>query len=86
MTPADLSKKDTLACQALSKKIYLALSSKGMMRMDYIRMGKTFYFLEANSIPGFSEQSLFPQQILGAGLSIEEVLDAVVVECMNAIK
>ncbi|MDG1434464.1 MAG: D-alanine--D-alanine ligase [Saprospiraceae bacterium] len=86
VTPADLSKKDTLACQALSKKIYLALSSKGMMRMDYIRMGKTFYFLEANSIPGFSEQSLFPQQILGAGLSIEEVLDAVVVECMNAIK
>ena len=36
--------------------------------------------MEANTIPGFSEQSLFPQQIVGAGITIKEVLDAVVDE------
>jgi len=82
VTPADLSKKDTAKCQALSKKLYLALGGKGMVRMDYIKMGKTFYFLEANTIPGFSEQSLFPQQIVAEGMTIKEVLDAVVAERM----
>jgi D-alanine-D-alanine ligase len=86
VTPADLSKKDTATCQALSKKIYLALGGKGMVRMDYIKMGKTFYFLEANTIPGFSEQSLFPQQIVGAGMTIKEVLDAVVDERLSQAK
>ena len=85
VTPADLSKKDTVTCQALSKKIYLVLGGKGMVRMDYIKMGKTFYFLEANSIPGFSEQSLFPQQIVSAGMTVKEVLDAVVEERINVV-
>jgi D-alanine-D-alanine ligase len=85
VTPADLSKKDTATCQALSKKIYLALGSKGMVRMDYIKMGKIFYFLEANTIPGFSKQSLFPQQIEGAGMTIKEVLDAVVEEWKSTV-
>ncbi len=83
VTPAELSKRDTTKCQALSKKIYQALEGKGMVRMDYIKMGNTFYFLEANTIPGFSEQSLFPQQIVAAGMTIMEVLDAVVEERMK---
>ena len=78
ITPADLSKKETETCQALSKKIYQALGCKGMVRMDYIKMGKEFCFLEANTIPGFSEQSLYPQQIVAAGMTIGEVLDDVV--------
>lgn len=80
VTPADLSKRDTAKCQALSKKLYQVLGGKGMVRMDYIKVGKTFYFLEANTIPGFSEQSLYPQQIIGAGMTIKEVLEAVVNE------
>ena len=86
VTPANLSKKDTAKCQALSKKIYQALGGKGMVRMDYIKMGNSFYFLEANSIPGFSEQSLFPQQIVGAGMTVKEVLDAVVDERLSQAK
>lgn len=80
VTPAKLSKKDTKICQARSKKIYEALGCKGMVRMDYIRMGGEFYFLEANTIPGFSEQSIFPQQIIAAEMKISEVLDSVVEE------
>lgn len=80
VTPAKLSKKDTKTCQAISKKLYQVLGCKGMVRMDYIRMNGKFYFLEANTIPGFSEQSIFPQQILAADLTIAEVLDEVVKE------
>lgn len=80
VTPAKLSKPDTAKCQALSKKLYQVLGCKGMTRFDYIKVGKTFYFLEANTIPGFSEQSIFPQQAVAAGMKISELLDAVVEE------
>lgn len=84
VTPANLSKKDTATCQGFSKKIYEVFNCKGMVRMDYIKMGKIFYFLEANTIPGFSEQSLFPQQIVASGMTISEVLDEVVKERIEA--
>ena len=55
-----------------------------MVRFDYIKMGQTFYFLEANTIPGFSEQSIFPQQAVAAGMTIRELLDHVVNERLSA--
>ncbi|MEM6965347.1 MAG: D-alanine--D-alanine ligase [Bacteroidota bacterium] len=85
VTPASLSEKDTSNCQALSKKLYEVLGCKGMVRMDYIRKGRTFYFLEANTIPGFSPQSIFPQQIVAAGMKISEVLDSVVEEGLGMV-
>jgi len=83
VTPAKLSKKDTTSCQARSKKLYQILGCKGLVRFDYIKMSNTFYFLEANTIPGFSEQSIFPQQAIAAGMTIKELLDAVVEERMG---
>ena len=83
VTPAKLSKRDTASCKAKSKKLYQILGCKGIVRFDYIKMGKTFYFLEANTIPGFSEQSIFPQQIVAEGMTITEVLDSVVEERMG---
>ena len=80
VTPADLTEEETTTCQALSRKLYEVLNCKGMVRFDTIKMGDTFYFLEANTIPGFSEQSLFPQQIRANGMSIKDVLDDVVEE------
>ena len=86
VTPAKLSKKDTKTCQAQTKKLYEILGCKGMVRMDYIRMDKTFYFLEVNTIPGYSAQSLFPQQVISAGMTIKEVLDSVVEERMEKLE
>ena len=78
VTPADLSESLTKKCQALSKKLYELLLCKGMVRFDYILVGEEFYFLEANTIPGFSEQSLFPQQIKANGMTISNVLDEMI--------
>ncbi len=83
VTPAKLSKKDTKTCQALSKKLYQILRCKGMVRFDYIRMKNTFYFLEANTIPGFSNESIFPQQAIASGMTIKELLDFIVEERMK---
>jgi len=83
VTPADISEVLTLKAQALSRKLYQELQCKGLVRFDYILVGEDFYFLEVNTIPGFSEQSLFPQQIRAAGLKISDVLDEVIEETMS---
>ena len=86
VTPADLSKGLTLKCQAQSRQLYASLQCKGMVRFDYILVGEEFYFLEVNTIPGFSEQSLFPQQIKANGMTISGVLDEIIEETIMRYK
>ena len=86
VTPADLSEEHTKKCQAQSRKLYDSLGCKGMVRFDYILVDEDFYFLEVNTIPGFSEQSLFPQQIKSAGLTISGVLDEIIEETVKRYK
>lgn len=82
VTPADLSPELTEQCRRRSRFLYEALQCKGVVRFDYILVGDTFHFLEANTIPGISPASIVPQQArahgweLGAffSLLIEEAL------------
>lgn len=82
VTPAHLSPELTEQCRQRSRFLYEALQCKGVVRFDYILVGDTFHFLEANTIPGISPASIVPQQArahgweLGAffSLLIEEAL------------
>ncbi len=82
ITPARLSEADREAFQAYSKKLYEILNCRGICRFDYIKVGDTFFFLEANSIPGMSEASIVPQQLAAHGWSIGQALDAVIEEAL----
>ncbi|MEM9917209.1 MAG: D-alanine--D-alanine ligase family protein [Bacteroidota bacterium] len=86
ITPAELPESLSLQCQALSRRLYKVLGCRGLTRFDYILVEGTFYFLEANTIPGMSEQSIFPQQTLAHGWSIRELLDAVAEEALSRVK
>ena len=83
ITPARLSPEKTAECQAISKKLYEVLKCNGMARFDYILVDGRFMFLEANTIPGMSEASIFPQQALAHGWTIGELLDKIVAEAMK---
>lgn len=86
ITPARLSPEKTAECQAHSKHLYEVLGCSGMSRFDYILVGETFYFLEANTIPGMTEQSIIPQEALAHGWSLQEFLDILVEEQLRSIK
>jgi D-alanine-D-alanine ligase len=83
ITPARLSDGQTAEVQAQTKLIYEVLGCRGICRFDYILVGDTFFFLEANTIPGMSEQSIVPQQARAHGWSITELLDAAVNEALE---
>ena len=83
ITPALLPAKITEKCQNQSGRLYELLDCKGMVRFDYILQENEFYLLEANTIPGWSAQSIFPQQVVAYGMTLTECLDEVLAETLE---
>ncbi|MEA4968207.1 Vancomycin C-type resistance protein VanC [bioreactor metagenome] len=71
ITPAEVSDEIRIRVQETAKKIYRGLNCKGVCRIDFILKDDTqeLYFLEVNTIPGQSEQSIVPQQVRKMGLT-----------------
>lgn len=74
ITPAQVDEKIAAHCQELSAFIYNKLHCKGICRIDYILKDNDLYFLELNTVPGFTSESLVPQQIRAKGNTLENVL------------
>src|SRR5690606_26454893 len=75
ITPAEFTSELTEKCQNTTKFIYSYLECEGFARVDYILVGQEFYFLEINTIPRLSPQSMIPQQVVAAGLDIHQFLE-----------
>jgi D-alanine-D-alanine ligase len=69
--PAKLSQKETAKVQELARLCYEVLDLQGMARVDFFLDQKTneFMFNEVNTIPGFTEISLFPLMWRESGLN-----------------
>lgn len=76
ITPARVSPEVTETCQRLTEKIYTLLNCKGLARIDYLLKGEVLYFIEVNTTPGFSRESIIPQQIRAAGLEISHIVNS----------
>jgi len=73
ITPARISEKQKQLVSELSLKIYNKLGMKGFTRSEFILIGDNAYFLEINSIPGMTNESIFPRQAKLLGISIKEL-------------
>lgn len=83
ITPARIPIGLAGQCEDLAKKIYDLTDCSGMIRSDFIIKGNQIYFLELNSIPGMSSESIIPQQVEKAGMKVEEVLQQIIVDKLN---
>ena len=75
ITPADISDDTRIKIENNAKKVYEILDLKGVSRAEYILVDDTPYFLEINMVPGLTEASIFPQQAVAAGLSLQELFE-----------
>lgn len=73
ITPADLPEAIADQCRKSSLKLYSLLNCRGIVRFDYILNEDELFFLEVNTIPGFSELSIVPQQALKAGIRLRDL-------------
>lgn len=78
VTPADMPPAITGMIQNLSSRIYDLLGCRGIVRVDFIVIDQNPYFLEINTVPGMTGESIIPKQAEAAGLSPEELYSMVV--------
>lgn len=76
--PASLDPTMTKQVQDLSVKIHALLGCDGLSRSDFILHNGDLYFLETNTIPGLTEQSLCPKEAAAAGMSYTEFLNKLI--------
>ena len=83
ITPARIDDDVTKKCQEMAMDIYNLTNCTGIIRVDFIIKGNQVYFLELNSIPGMSAESIIPKQVRSMGLKMETVLQQVIEEVMG---
>jgi D-alanine-D-alanine ligase len=83
ITPAAISPEMTEKIQSLTRKAYEILQLKSIARIDFIIEDNIPWLIEVNTVPGMSEQSIIPQQLKAAGITISEVLIAQIEEALS---
>lgn len=81
--PAPLSKEMTSRIQNLAIQAYQAIDCAGMARVDFLleknpTSGDGLYLSEINTIPGFTEISMYPKLWEASGLPYNELLDQLI--------
>lgn len=86
ITPARISEKEALLVSERTKEVYQLLNLNSIARVDFIIQNGTPYVIEANTVPGLSEESIIPQQAAYAGLSLSELFTQAVEEALDQKK
>jgi D-alanine-D-alanine ligase len=76
--PAQVSQQVEETARSYAKRAHEALCCEGWSRSDMIFQDDKPYLLETNTIPGMTENSLFPLAAKGAGLTFSELLDKLI--------
>lgn len=77
VTPAECDERISKHIQEVSSQLYDLLGCKGIVRFDYIHdtAADELYFLEVNTIPGQSAESIVPKQARALGISPAELYE-----------
>ncbi|MBU5486146.1 D-alanine--D-alanine ligase [Clostridium sp. MSJ-11] len=80
LIPANLNKKEEEEIKDLAIKIYKLLDCEGLSRVDFLMDKETgeFYFNEVNTIPGFTQISMYPKLWDASGKSYSELIDELI--------
>ena len=83
ITPARISEKETEMVKNEAIRIYKLLNMKGITRSEFIIEKGRPYFIEINTNPGLSSESIVPKQAREAGMTLTEFFDILI---QNVIK
>ena len=73
ITPARISEVQEKNVREMAKSIYEILKMKGFSRSEFIFKGDVPYFIEMNTVPGLTKESILPKQAACAGISLSEL-------------
>jgi len=83
ITPARISDKLESRLNLLSKDIYKLLELKGFSRSEFIVNRDGIYYLETNTVPGLTSESILPQQAKCANIDLKDLFTNAIEEVIN---
>ena len=83
ITPARISAAEKEKVVSLATKVYQVLNMKGFSRSEFIIVDGAPYFLEINTVPGMTKESLLPQQAKEASISLTDLFDNAIQMALN---
>ncbi len=83
ITPARIDAATTQKVAETAIRAYESLQMTGISRSEFILVNGTPYFLEMNTLPGFSPASIFPQQASHGGIALTDLFDSEIELALN---
>ena len=83
ITPARISEVEKKKIIQTARKVYRVLNMSGFSRSEFILVNGEPYFLEINTVPGMTEESLLPQQAKEASISLTDLFDNAIQMALN---
>lgn len=84
--PANLSKKDIQKIKKIALKTAKILELKGLVRIDFFVTDKRIIVNEVNTLPGFTEISMYPKLWIYEGMSYSNLIDELINLAMENFK
>jgi len=81
--PGNFTKKEREEVQKSARLVHDTLGLRHYSRSDFIVSPRGVYFLEANTLPGLTEQSLLPKSIEAVGSTMPEFLGHVIEQSLH---
>ena len=76
ITPAHITKNEEIMIKKTSIEIYNFFKLSGCSRSDFILKNNIFYFLEVNTNPGLTKESILPQQARAANIDLYKLFNS----------
>jgi len=76
--PGNFSEEEKEKIQQYAREVHRALGLSHYSRSDFIVSPRGIYFLEVNTLPGFTSHSLIPKAMEAVGCSFPDFLDHII--------
>jgi len=83
ITPAPITEVQSAECKRITDYLYRKFNCKGVVRFDYFLTENEWWFLEVNTVPGFSAGSIVPKQAKAAGFTLKEFFGGLIKEALR---
>ncbi|MEN9923350.1 MAG: hypothetical protein RIS09_864 [Actinomycetota bacterium] len=84
IVPAELELKTVAEVQKLALETFRAIGAKGYARVDFLITEDGAIFInELNTIPGFTNISMFPRMFAASGVSYPALIDTLISDALN---
>ncbi|MBQ4874725.1 MAG: D-alanine--D-alanine ligase [Rickettsiaceae bacterium H1] len=83
LIPAPLTTEQNNLIKTNARKIFMSLRCSGMARIDFLLQEKKLFFNEINTIPGFTDISLYPNLLKASGIEFSRLINILLKNAIN---